>query len=47
MTIIKKKMQTAYYHSILRELLLETVVLTYVLKNVNLSNDSRVIKVQP
>ena len=39
-----KKIQIAYYHYILCELLLETVVLTYVFKNVNLSNDSRVSK---
>ena len=43
MTVIKK-IETAYYHEILCELLLKTVVLTYIFKNVNLSNDSRVSK---
>ena len=37
-------MQTAYYHQILCEILLEAVVLTFILKNVSPSNDSRVSK---
>ena len=45
MTIVKK-IQIAYYHQILLELLLMMVVLTYVIKNVNLSNNSRVSKSQ-
>ena len=43
---IVKKIQIAYYHQILLELLLMMVVLTYVIKNVNLSNNSRVSKSQ-
>ena len=39
---ITKKIQPTNYHQILHELLLETVVLTYVLKNVDTSNDLRV-----
>ena len=39
-----KKILTTHYHQILCELLLETAVVTYIYKNVNLSNEPRVSK---
>ena len=39
-----KKILTTHYHQILCELLLETAVVTYIYKNVNLSNERGVSK---